>query len=80
MKNLPVVLVLLLLLSVQTTLAADISKVAFLRGSFIYVKDIKTGVEKRIAKGSYPSISPDGTMIAYSLVANADEGTVAIER
>ncbi|PYS68690.1 MAG: hypothetical protein DMF69_19400, partial [Acidobacteria bacterium] len=59
-------LAILFLFSVSVVQAATISKVAFERGGFIYVKDMKTGVEKRIAKGSYPSISTDGTRVAYS--------------
>lgn len=56
-----------LVLSFQLAQPSKISKVAFARGGIIYVKDMKTGVEKRIAKGSYPSISPDGTRVAYSI-------------
>jgi TolB protein len=67
MKKFALLLVLLLLLCVQTTFAVEITKIAFLRGSIIYVKDMKTGVEKRVGKGSYPNISPDGTMITYSV-------------
>ena len=62
-------LAILFLFSVSVAQAATISKVAFERGGFIYVKDMKTGVEKRIAKGSYPSISTDGTRVAY--ISNA---------
>jgi Tol biopolymer transport system component len=55
------------LLTFQSAQPAKISKVAFARGGFVYVKDFKTGIEKRIAKGSYPSISPDGTRVAFSV-------------
>lgn len=59
-------LLMLSLFAVQLVQAATISKVAFTRGAFIYVKDMKSGVERRIAKGSYPSISPDGGSVVYS--------------
>lgn len=66
MKKL-LLLTLLSLFTVQVVQAATISKVAFTRGAFIYVKDMKTGVEKRIVKGTYPSISADGAKLAYSV-------------
>ncbi len=56
-----------LALTIQTAAPAKISKVCFSRGGFIYVKDMSSGVEKRVAKGTYPSISPDGTRVAYSV-------------
>lgn len=67
MQLIPYLLSLILLFLPQATPAASITKVCFARGEFIYVKDLKTGLEKRVAKGSYPSISPDGRMVAYSV-------------
>lgn len=65
MKRL-VLLSVLFLFTVQVVYGAAISKVVFTRGEFIYVKDMKSGVEKRIAKGTYPSISADGVSVVYS--------------
>src|SRR5215204_2229035 len=71
----PFLLLILCMFAAAVAQAATISKVAFTRGGFIYVKDMQSGIEKRIAKGSYPSISPDGTSLAYShdgVAANKD--------
>ncbi len=65
MKRLGLLLI-LSLFAVQLVQASTISKVAFSRGAFIYVKDMKSGLEKRVAKGTYPSISADGASLVYS--------------
>jgi dipeptidyl aminopeptidase/acylaminoacyl peptidase len=56
-----------LVLSTQTAPATAISKICFSRGEFIYLKDLQTGVLKRVVKGSYPSLSPNGKTLAYSV-------------
>src|SRR6266496_1136348 len=66
LQLLPLFLSLSLALAVQTPLATQISRICFSRGDFIYLKDVKTGLVKRLAKGSYPSLSPDGQTLAFS--------------
>jgi Tol biopolymer transport system component len=52
--------------AVQTA-PSSISKICFTRGEFIYLKDMKTGLVKRVVKGSYPSLAPDGRTLAFSV-------------
>lgn len=66
MQLIPHLLSLSLAFVLQASPPARISKVCFTRGEFIFVKDMKTGVEKRLLKGSYPSLSPDGNMLVFS--------------
>jgi Tol biopolymer transport system component len=68
-----------LALTLQSGAPAKISKVCFSRGGFIYVKDMKSGIEKRIAKGTYPSISPDGSRVAYSVDGATRNGDMTRE-
>jgi len=68
-----------LALTLQSGAPAKISKVCFSRSGFIYVKDMKSGVEKRIAKGTYPSISPDGSRVAYSVDGATRNGDMTRE-
>src|SRR5882672_9323990 len=68
-----------LALTLQSASPAKISKVCFSRGGFVYVKDMKSGVEKRIAKGTYPSISPDGSSVAYSVDGATSKGDMTRE-
>lgn len=63
----PHLLVVTLAFAFQLTPAKQISRVAFNRGEYIFVKDMKTGVEKRLVKGSYPALSPDGATLAFSV-------------
>jgi len=44
-----------------------LSRICFARGEYIYSKDMKTGVTKRVGKGSYPNLSPDGRQLAFSI-------------
>lgn len=66
MKARVLLLVLIVLVSTHVTSAA-ISRIAFVRGSYIFLKDQKTGVIKRLVKGYYPSLSPDGKTLAFSI-------------
>lgn len=63
----PQVLALSLAFVFQLAPATPIAKVCFSRGEYIFVKDMKTGVEKRLVKGSYPGLSPNGRMVAFSV-------------
>lgn len=67
MHLIPLLLSLSLALAIQTAPAGPITKVCFTRGEFIYLKDMKTGLERRIVKGSYPNLSPDGKTLAISV-------------
>jgi len=68
-----------LALTLQAGAPAKISKVCFSRGGFIYVKDMNSGVEKRIAKGTYPHISADGSRVAYSVDGATRNGAMTRE-
>jgi len=75
----PQLLALILALAFQTTPANLISKVSFTRGEYIFVKDMKTGLEKQLVKGSYPALSPDGATLAYS-IDNLDSSSKDMSR
>jgi len=72
--------VLALLLSLNIAFAApqippaQIAKICFQRGAFIYLSDQKSGEIKRLVKGDYPSLSADGKVLAFS-VSNGSADT-----
>jgi serine/threonine protein kinase len=62
------------------SLSRDGKKVAFFSGGRLFVKDLVTGRETQLAQdmllamGSSPSISPDGSFVAYALFNHARTG------
>jgi Tol biopolymer transport system component len=75
----PLLLALTLAFPVPADQSKSISKVCFTRGEYVFVKDMKTGVEKRLVKGSYPAVSPDGTTLAYSVDSATPSGDMKRE-
>jgi len=58
----------LLLLFSSTLFAADAPrKIAFGRGSAVWVANLDGSAARKVATGSWPDISPDGTRLAYTV-------------
>ncbi len=43
--------------------AAEVSKLSFIRGDFVYLKDLASGKETKVVKGKEAEVSPDGSKL-----------------
>src|SRR5690348_13183742 len=67
---------LLLSLTVTLSLAGGPQQVAFERGTAIWIANIDGSKAQKVAKGSGPSLSPDGTQIAFNTDTSSDKDLV----
>ncbi len=52
--------------------ASRASKLCFTRGGWIYLKDLRTGTERKLVEGQWPDLSPDGSTIVFMSAGDTD--------
>jgi len=57
----------------------ELSKIAFTRGDWIYLYDVKSRKTKQLTKGYDPDVSPNGRIIAYSFSESDLNGESSIK-